>query len=855
MRMPIAAGTMLVLASIAGHAGGTECLPATCADYGLDRSLVAWQEIDPQGRLDHVFTDTELELAGDTGWMLTNFGSRIAAYDFSDPTAIRLLGLRNQIFAGEHLVLDGERAFVTGSDGLAVYDLSDGAHARLLSSYFYQGLLTRACRVGNFAFVQGIRANVVQEFMVFDVTDPVQPVLLRRATPLGASIHEFGGGLVAVGTWGLRTYSVTTGGDLVLTANVALTPGVRDVLVAGDIAYVKTGTAATANAVEVFDLAISPPARLATVTLRDINRHVVGGDRLYVADDLLGVMTYDVGDPGSPRLVSRVPWAIGIRDMAPCRGYLVTTTDTSVMQTLDTEAAGVLSPPPLAPLPPTVIDGTGDGDGHIFATTWVPGDLAWDLDCFDVSDPAAPREVGHYSGSSRLDNPRLRGPYIVYDRLVVADVSDPTHPRVVSPQQAGTHVALGDSLAYLAGPEGSGAITIHDFRYPSHPQIIGTATVGFDAGALAVAGGTVLAADGSLVVSLDLAAPGAPVRLGEVPVPLGACLALEVRDGLAFYLSTQGDLGIIDVSEPSQPRLAGRIPVGDVASGALTALTLAGDRLLAIRAGAGFMFAERQCGDIVARTVVDVVVEPRDRRHRVPCGGRAGGTITAAVLTTATFDARQVDPATVRFGPGEAAPLAGPDRRGHHPGRDRRDGRGPRLVDVDCDGDRDLVLEFRGRDAAIACGDTVARLDGLTLDGTAICGQGRVSTRPSHGLRDGAQDESPVGEVAARDCRSGPDPEGAEVADVPAPALAPNPFNPVTHVEFALEAAADVSVRVYDLAGRLVAIPAAGPRPAGAQRIEWRGDDLDGRPVPSGAYFVLVEAAGRRWTLRAALIR
>jgi hypothetical protein len=88
--------------------------------------------------------------------------------------------------------------------------------------------------------------------------------------------------------------------------------------------------------------------------------------------------------------------------------------------------------------------------------------------------------------------------------------------------------------------------------------------------------------------------------------------------------------------------------------------------------------------------------------------------IPVAVLTTETFDATQIDPLTVVFGPGEASESHG---RSH-------------IEDVDKDGDADLVLHFRVQESGIQCSDTEATLSGETFDGRPITGSDAIRTVP-----------------------------------------------------------------------------------------------------------------------------
>ena len=63
--------------------------------------------------------------------------------------------------------------------------------------------------------------------------------------------------------------------------------------------------------------------------------------------------------------------------------------------------------------------------------------------------------------------------------------------------------------------------------------------------------------------------------------------------------------------------------------------------------------------------------------------------LPVAILTTAKFSAAQVDPLSVRLGPGQAQEL---HRQGH-------------FRDVDGDGDKDLVLHFKTQAIGLGCGE------------------------------------------------------------------------------------------------------------------------------------------------------
>jgi hypothetical protein len=65
----------------------------------------------------------------------------------------------------------------------------------------------------------------------------------------------------------------------------------------------------------------------------------------------------------------------------------------------------------------------------------------------------------------------------------------------------------------------------------------------------------------------------------------------------------------------------------------------------------------------------------------------------------------------------------------------------------------------------------------------------------------------------------------------------PNPFNPTCTIRYELPKAGNVSLRVYDVNGRLVSVLADKFRKVGAYSEVWKGKGRNGRSVTSGVYF------------------
>jgi len=72
-------------------------------------------------------------------------------------------------------------------------------------------------------------------------------------------------------------------------------------------------------------------------------------------------------------------------------------------------------------------------------------------------------------------------------------------------------------------------------------------------------------------------------------------------------------------------------------------------------------------------------------------------------------------------------------------------------------------------------------------------------------------------------------------------AVHPNPFNPQTTITFTLERDEWVTVRVYELTGKRVAVLADRTFTIGEHSLLWSGRDSHGRAMPSGTYLVRLE--------------
>jgi hypothetical protein len=84
----------------------------------------------------------------------------------------------------------------------------------------------------------------------------------------------------------------------------------------------------------------------------------------------------------------------------------------------------------------------------------------------------------------------------------------------------------------------------------------------------------------------------------------------------------------------------------------------------------------------------------------------------------------------------------------------------------------------------------------------------------------------------------------------------PNPFNPTTVIRYDVPTGGGVvTLRVYDVTGRLVRTLVDGVQTPGQKAVTWRGRNNVGQPVTSGVYFYRLMAPGFVQTHKMALLK
>jgi hypothetical protein len=165
------------------------------------------------------------------------------------------------------------------------------------------------------------------------------------------------------------------------------------------------------------------------------------------------------------------------------------------------------------------------------------------------------------------------------------------------------------------------------------------------------------------------------------------------------------------------------------------------------------------------------------------------------------------------------------------------------LIGLQRDGEKDLLIFFRMQELAAAISMEPPHTgEELTLTLTGAYDNGMpFESSDCVTIVEGTAGRPTVG----HDQDTGSDDDAASLGFP-----SPNPFNPVTRINYSIPATQHVRIAVYDVAGRLVDDLVNEVKGAGEYVIEW-----DAGRLPSGVYFYRMQAGDRTMVRRATLLK
>jgi hypothetical protein len=514
--------------------------------------------------------------------------------DVSNPAAPKLVGSYATPGQAQVVRVVSTRAYVTVKGvysstsgdyvgkGLLIVNVSDPALPTLLGRYETSDFPDDVQVVGNLAYLTHYD-GFVGGVQILNISDPANIVPLGNYTTPGkdnAAIDVVNGTAYiaysdeSARNGGLQIVNVSNPANPTLLGSYQTPTFVLGVRVVGSVAYLAAYT-------RLVLLNISTPATPTLISQYQLSGgaealsdalQVAGGfaylpTESYAHEQAAGVQIVDVSTPANPtpRGIYRTLWAVG---QAGCRDSIRLAGSLGYAQTT---GAIVRSFDATTPTTPTLVSTTAPTRSYDLA---IVGSLLYNavgkggLQIFDISNPITPTLRGSYTAADLTDSPvnvTDNRAYVVGDfKLMILDVSNPNNPTFLgqySPISGPHSIKVVDTLAYIASDVG---LHIIDVSNPSNPIQRGLFFSAGAANAVQVVGQRAYVAargtynsqqglTGNGLEIVDVSDPTSPKLLGGYATP-DAAEALQVVGNRAYVVDFKG-VYVIDVSDPANPTL------------------------------------------------------------------------------------------------------------------------------------------------------------------------------------------------------------------------------------------------------------------------------------------------------------
>jgi hypothetical protein len=734
----------------------------------------------------HVFTVATAILlwtspAFSQGWNVDLVGSLYQNWGSAWTVALR----DDYAFVGVRTVFDDPFASV-----LSVVDVSEPTDLLEVATCEVRGKISAMALNGNYAILGMENGSLV----MVDISDPLSPWVISR-TPTPPYLKEMqvvGDRIYApYGIWtnhtGLVIFDISDPARPTILGEYRQHDWASSVAVNGNYAYLNSYAEGTWT-LKVLD--VRDPANISLVTTlsQPGNAYSIAlnGNYAYVGNDA-HITTLDITNPASPVVIGTSLTNGGNEiDIVVSGNYAFLNGASGGLHIMDISHPA--NPVYLATCPESAdMENIAAAGSQVMSTNGPAG-----IKMFDVSTPQRPVLDCSYDVNRFFENVVTQGNYAYladrYHGLLIMDISDPTHPiQVTGMNEIGEtrHVMVSDDYAYVANWNGLNFSHVVDITDPEHPFVAGQYQLeGILSEVVEETNLAYASAWSSGVKILDLSNPVAPVQVGAYNVGgFQRVGALDVQGRYLYALCAYEDY-IDEVIADSMLVLSLADPVNPVLIGVCDV----SDGANALVAEGRFAYIAGDSPDLRLLNIDDPQQPFTLSVMNFPGNASDVAKVGSTLYLTCSEFLRVINVVN---------PLH------------------PRLVGTyrlpDCTPNSIAAL---GDLALVANGSHLEIYDYIT------------AVEAEWDSRNDSDEYQPaLSDLLLHKFKLCP--------------ASPNPFNPSTAISYELRAASQVSLKVYDIAGRLVATLVDGWREAGSHQVTFDGSNLS-----TGIYLLMMQASG-----------
>ncbi len=455
--------------------------------------------------------------------------------------------------------------------GYASLSIASAQEIEYVSSTLYSGPITTVSTSGNYAYT-----SVVGMLLTFSISDPIDPTLIN-SYPLeqGASSQFVSGNYLYTGSKALpanfQIIDISNPAQPEAIGFLRTGTPVEDIFIRGDYAYLATGL----NGLNIVD--ISNPSNPTVVfnfrlwTYELALSVDVSGDFAVLGSDMR-IYLINVSNPASPQ----VAWQSNTQDNSDY-------SSTEIADTLAFIASRVYGiyiyniSNPFSPNLINIYDTNGLRDQRNLKIK-LSGNLAYAVNAshlyiIDISNPESPNLLGTFTPPN--ENPDFCRLWLSYPYVFIADlrgfmrivnVSDDANPILTGSFETihdlWGRISLNGNYAYLwGGSEYNRMLAITDITDSSNPAFINEMELPYNIYDLYISGNYGYAASQQYrFYILNLFQPTNPQVLSSIPIPGGGYCVY--KQGEYVYAGVRGDstgMYIINISNPLNPNIVSRM--------------------------------------------------------------------------------------------------------------------------------------------------------------------------------------------------------------------------------------------------------------------------------------------------------
>lgn len=491
-------------------------------------------------------------------------GSRLLVFGLADPDSPEVIRELQLPTVASRLVVSDNYVYIAAGSRLVIVDARSPTHAKIVSQAQIEGLTASSIVVsGGYALVSGHEG-----VLAVDIQQPATPKPVSYLREPALDIFLFGRyGFLASGYSGLTVVDFSDVCAPQVVGRLGSEGYARRVSVVDGYALV----ADSVQGLLVIDardptrmntvLAVPTPLRADGIFVSGTTAFVTGESALWL---------FDVAEPERPTLHGRLRGdpTLTLGGEVYVQGDHAFVAGWSDLVVVDVQLR--LEPRVVAVTPTTVSLSTCLSvlEEYAFVIT------KRGLTVIDITEPAQPETATEFRMGHSQDLKVSRKGYAFVLRtgntpaeLVVVDVTDPPHPRLVSQVDTGIRYGglfVSGDYAYIAGSKqdsGLGQLIIVNIEDALSPHLVGELELPFAPRKVFVSDGHIFVTRGpdnnnTGLTVIDAREPRSPRIVSTIETTYYRT-DVFVEDGYA-YVSYNG-LTVYDVSEPSQPRVVSEL--------------------------------------------------------------------------------------------------------------------------------------------------------------------------------------------------------------------------------------------------------------------------------------------------------